>query len=118
MGDKKKETALSWDDFVKLGNPENAPDPEPDEIDQSFDTQMPVRVHYEKKGRGGKAALVVKGMDRDEEYLKELCKKIKSSLGLGGSVKDGEIIIQSSNREKVMEIIKKEGFKNVKPAGG
>ena len=69
------------------------------------------------KHRGGKIAIIIKGFVGNQDDLKDLGKKIKSICGVGGTVKKGEIIIQGNVREKVMEILKKEGF-NYKRVGG
>lgn len=69
-----------------------------------------LRVFIEKKSRGGKTATIVKGFIGSEEDLKELAKLLKTRCGVGGSAKDGEIIIQGELKEKVTEILKKEGY--------
>jgi len=60
---------------------------------------------------------VVKGFEGQDEDLKALAKNLKKKCGVGGAVKDGEIIIQGNYRDKVMEILKKDGY-NVKRVGG
>ncbi|MDP2088080.1 MAG: translation initiation factor [Flavobacteriaceae bacterium] len=72
---------------------------------------------FSNKGRAGKTATIVKGFIGTEEDLKLLGKLIKTKCGVGGSVKDNEIIIQGNYRDKVMEILKNEGY-NVKRVGG
>ncbi len=73
-----------------------------------------LRVFIEKKSRGGKTATIVKGFIGSEEDLKELAKLLKTRCGVGGSAKDGEIIIQGELKEKVTEILKKEGYTRTK----
>ena len=117
---KNDKINIDWDQFRAMGNPENAPDM--DEEDEKNDEKgigkFQVRVHYERKGRGGKEAVIVRGIGMPDSYLSEVCKKIKSKLGVGGNAKDGEIVLQGNQREKIMVILKELGFKNVKPAGG
>ena len=75
-----------------------------------------LEVWIEKKHRGGKVATLVKGFVGSEANLKALGKLIKSKCGVGGSAKDGVIIIQGNIREKVIEILEKEGY-NYKRVG-
>ncbi len=77
-----------------------------------------VRVWIDRKGRGGKEVTLVKGIGRPDSYLKDIAKDIKSQCGVGGTAKNGEIIIQGNHRDKVVDILKKKGFVNTKKAGG
>lgn len=76
-----------------------------------------LEAHFSNKGRGGKTVTLIKGFEGNEEDLKELAKLLKKKCGVGGATKDGEIIIQGNYRDKVMEILKKEGYA-VKRVGG
>ncbi len=69
-----------------------------------------LRVSIEKKNRGGKVVTLVTGFIGNEEDLKELGKLLKSKCGVGGSAKDGEILVQGDLKTKVTEILKKEGY--------
>ena len=68
-----------------------------------------LRVNIEKKGRGGKTVTVVSGFTGREDDLKELGRLLKTKCGVGGSVKDGEILIQGEWRERVIQLLKDEG---------
>lgn len=76
-----------------------------------------VRVSRETKGRGGKAVTLVPGLALDEAALSSLGKQLKAACGSGGTVKAGVIEVQGDHCERVIEILKKEGW-TVKRAGG
>jgi translation initiation factor 1 len=76
-----------------------------------------VRVSRETKGRGGKAVTVVKGVLVDATALGELGKQLKTACGTGGTVKDGVIEVQGDHCERVIQLLKAQGY-TVKRAGG
>jgi translation initiation factor 1 len=76
-----------------------------------------LEAHFSNKGRGGKTVTLITGFVGTEDDLKSLAKLLKNKCGVGGSTKDNEIIIQGNYRDKIMEILKKEGY-NVKRIGG
>jgi translation initiation factor 1 len=90
---------------------------EGDSIETVENSKQYLEAHFSNKGRGGKTVTIIKGFNGTESDLKTLGKKLKSSCGVGGSTKDGEIIIQGNFRDKIMEILKKEGY-HVKRIGG
>ena len=75
------------------------------------------RVRRETKGRGGKEATVIWDVPGGEAELKSLGKAIKQHLGTGGSVKDGQIVIQGDHLETILSFLKGKGFQ-AKKAGG
>ncbi|MEK9670196.1 MAG: translation initiation factor [Gammaproteobacteria bacterium] len=75
------------------------------------------RVRRETKGRGGKEATVIWDVPGGEAELKSLGKAIKQRLGTGGSVKDGQIVIQGDHLETILSFLKDKGFQ-AKKAGG
>jgi len=76
-----------------------------------------LEAHFSNKGRGGKTVTLVTGFKGNEAELKDLAKLLKTKCSVGGSIKDGDIIIQGNFRDKIMSLLKKEGF-NVKRVGG
>jgi translation initiation factor 1 len=76
-----------------------------------------IRIRREVKGRGGKTVTVASGFQLDDDGLKQLAAELKRRCGTGGSVKDGEILIQGDHRETILAELKKRGFA-AKLAGG
>lgn len=79
--------------------------------------QQDLRVQLDKKKRAGKSVTLISGFIGTEEDLKALAKILKTKCGVGGSAKDGEILIQGDFCIKVIEILKNENYK-VKRSGG
>lgn len=98
------------------------PDFEFNHEDESVETlppqQQKLRVLIDRKQRKGKEVTLVTGFIGNEEDLKELGKMLKSKCGVGGTTKDGEILIQGNFRDKIVELLKAEGYSNTKPVGG
>ncbi|MDY3338571.1 translation initiation factor [Riemerella anatipestifer] len=98
----------------------------PDHIEQDFELEEEVEISiqkeplickYEKKGRNGKPVTLIEGFEGNDDELKLISKKIKTTLGIGGSEKDGVIIIQGDNRDKIMDILKDMGYKTKRVGG-
>lgn len=74
-------------------------------------------VSIDRKQRKGKEVTLIEGFVGTNEDLKDLAKSLKSQCGVGGTAKDGEIIIQGNFRDKVCSILEKEGYKTKRKGG-
>jgi translation initiation factor 1 len=107
----------SLEDLAKIKFDNLAPDPDPVPKTQPKFQVQDLEAHFSNKGRGGKTVTLIKGFDGSADELKKLAKNLKQSVGVGGSVKKGEIIVQGNYREQLMTILKEMGHR-VKRIGG
>jgi translation initiation factor 1 len=103
--------------FVYSTDPNFKFEEDQDHVDTLAPERQVLRIWLDTRIRGGKAATLVKGFIGKQEDLEELGKKLKNHCGTGGSAKDGEIIVQGDQREKVLQWLLKNGYKNSKKAG-
>lgn len=79
---------------------------------ESFKVQKePLKVMIDKKARKGKTATIIEGFTCDDEQLKEIAKELKVKVGVGGSSRCGEILLQGDCKQKVADILKEKGYK-------
>ena len=99
-------------------NPDFEYDYEGDEVEETLDPEdQLLYVSIDRKNRGGKEVTLIEGFVGDSQDLKDLAKQLKSSCGVGGSVKDGDILIQGNFRDKICSILEKEGYRFKKKGG-
>ena len=104
--------------FVFSTNPdfEFQPD-EPEEVEDLPNEEQKLRVWIDRKQRKGKEVTLIAGFSGSEDSLKDLAKELKTKCGVGGSVKDGEILLQGNHRDKVLDYLLEKGYKKAKKAG-
>lgn len=114
----KKNKNNKKDGFVFSTNPDfNAGNDNDENSQESLPPhQQNLRIYLDRKS-GGKVVTRVSDFVGREEDLEDLGKMLKQKCGVGGTVKDGEILIQGDFREKVLELLQKAGYK-AKKAGG
>lgn len=96
-------------DFQFKNTPEEEKTPPP--------SAQKLKALISKKGRGGKTVTVIAGFTGNGRDLNELGKQLKTKCGIGGAVKDGQILLQGDVRDKAIDYLLSAGY-NIKKAGG
>lgn len=111
-----------WKDRLNVvysTNPDFHYDTEEEEEIATLDkAKQKLRVMLDRKNRGGKVVTLITGFIGTDDDLKELGRLLKSKCGVGGSAKEGEIIIQGDFKAKIIEFLVKEGYSQTKGVGG
>lgn len=111
MSKKKKWVVFST-------NPDYEFEYDEDEVQETLPPQQQtLYIELDRKKRKGKSVTLITGFIGTEDDLNSLGKTLKTKCGVGGSAKDGEIIVQGDMRSKVKELLEKEGYKT-KMKGG
>lgn len=100
--------------LVYSTNPSALKPEEQEEVIELPISEQPLRVILETKHRAGKTVTIVYGFEGVISSMENLGKALKNHCGTGGSVKDGEIIIQGDHRQKVFQYLKQKGYAKAK----
>lgn len=85
---------------------------EPEEVQTTLPPEKQnLRVTLDSKQRAGKTVTLIQGFVGTEEDLKELAKLLKNKCGVGGSVKDGQIIIQGAFKDKITALLQENHYR-------
>lgn len=102
-----------------IPDPNDKTEEKPNElITDKEKAQMKLYVSRDKKHRGGKQVTLIQGHEGPDAAMEQLLSKLKSLCSAGGSLKEGELIIQGDHVKKVMDYLVKAGYKQVKQKGG
>ncbi len=112
---KKKLSGLSSLSGLVYSTDPNFNKKEPEAVIETHpNNDQVLRIRYETKHRGGKAVTLVTGFVGHPDALETLGKQLKTFCGSGGSVKEGEILVQGDHREKVLQWLLKQGYTKTK----
>ena len=110
---------MDLQDQLKKLFPEHQPSNEPEAVEEHdhelFIQKEPMICKFEK--RKGKATTIIEGYEGSDDDFKLLAKELKTKLSVGGTFKDGTIIIQGDYRDKIMNLLKDKGFKTKRVGG-
>lgn len=112
---KKDKTRVN---VVYSTNPNFNFEEESDEIETLDNQHQQLKVCIDRKQRKGKSVTIISGFVGSDEDMQNLAKTLKTKCGVGGNVKDGEILIQGELKDKVYDLLINLGYTKTKKIGG
>ncbi len=92
--------------------PQAAPEAPDNTVEESPAAKSaPLHIAYERKGRKGKPATIIYGFDCSDDELQHVAADLKKRIGVGGSARGGEILLQGDWRQRAAELLREMGFK-------
>ncbi|MEI8109732.1 MAG: translation initiation factor [Chitinophagia bacterium] len=113
----KKKNRLTGNGIVYSTDPTFSPEPEEQAIDTLSPGEQLLRIYLDKKQRAGKVVTLIAGFIGRDSDMEDLGKQLRNYCGTGGSAKDGIMLVQGDQREKVMQFLNKQGFSKAKKIG-
>lgn len=108
--DWKEALSAARSNFNEVPN-EETDTPAPEVVKNSLKQTSPLYIVVDKKGRNGKTATIIEGFSIPQNEVEEIATKLKQKLGVGGSVRQGEILVQGNHSDKVKKILQDLKFK-------
>lgn len=113
----KKKNRLTGNGIVYSTDPSFSPEPEEETVETLSPGEQLLRVSLDSKQRAGKVVTLIIGFIGSAVDLETLGKQLRNYCGTGGSAKDGVMLVQGDQREKVMQYLNKQGYSKVKKIG-
>ena len=113
----KKKNRLTGNGIVYSTDPSFSPEPEEQSVETLIPGEQLLRISLDTKQRAGKVVTLITGFIGSDADLEALGKQLRNYCGTGGSAKEGIMLVQGDQREKVMQYLQKQGYKKAKKIG-
>ena len=113
----KKKNRLTGNGIVYSTDPSFSPEPEEQSVETLIPGEQLLRVSLDTKQRAGKVVTLITGFIGSDADLEALGKQLRNYCGTGGSAKEGIMLVQGDQQEKVMQYLQKQGYKKAKKIG-
>ena len=113
----KKKNRLTGNGIVYSTDPSFSPEPEEQSVETLIPGEQLLRISLDTKQRAGKVVTLITGFIGSDADLEALGKQLRNYCGTGGSAKEGIMLVQGDQREKVMQYLQKQGYTKAKKIG-